>query len=295
LPLGSLRVFVAVAQHLNFTRAADMLGVSASAASLQVRALEEYLSQPLFRRNGRQVRLTTQGQALLPRVQEALQQLEQALHDLRAGHGTGPLKITTLPSFLQGWLLPRMARFRADHPEIDVHLHASTDLADFVRDDFQLAIRLGSGGWPNVISEKLLDEWLLPVCSPALFEKYGPLLDSHDLRRYPLLHSVTEPWTQWLFDGRAEVSMIGVRGTVLDDSQVMVRMAAQSAGLALARWCLVADEIEKGTLLRASQRALRFTSDYWLVCPARAHALPSVRVFMDWIRAEAGRFPAPDR
>jgi len=83
LPLGSLRVFVSVAQHLNFTRAADALGVTASAASLQIRTLEEYLARSLFRRNGRQVHLTNEGASLLPRVQHALAELERAVDDVR--------------------------------------------------------------------------------------------------------------------------------------------------------------------------------------------------------------------
>ncbi len=158
LPLGSLRVFVSVAQHLNFTRAADALGVTASAASLQIRTLEEYLARSLFRRNGRQVHLTNEGASLLPRVQHALAELERAVDDVRGDRLAGPLRVTTLPSFLQLWLLPRIARFRADHPEIDLHIHTSADMVDFVKEDFQLAIRLGMGGWPNLWAEKVLDE-----------------------------------------------------------------------------------------------------------------------------------------
>src|SRR5580692_12636192 len=155
LPLGSLRVFVAVAEHLNFTRAADALGVTASAASLQIRALEEYLGQRLFRRNGRQVHLTNEGAALLPRVQRALEELERAVDDVRLDRLAGPLRVTTLPSFLQLWLLPRMLRFRTAHPEVDLHMHTSADVVDFVQEDFQLAIRLGMGSWPNLWSEKV--------------------------------------------------------------------------------------------------------------------------------------------
>jgi LysR family glycine cleavage system transcriptional activator len=146
LPLGSLRVFVSVAQHLSFTRAADALGVTASAASLQIRALEEYLGRRLFRRNGRQVILTNEGSTLLPRIQHALAEMELAVDDVRLDRSAGPLRVTTLPSFLQLWLLPRIARFRTDHPEIDLHIHTSTDMVDFVRDDFQGIGRVASAG-----------------------------------------------------------------------------------------------------------------------------------------------------
>ena len=289
LPLGSLRVFVSVAQHLNFTRAADALGVTASAASLQIRALEEYLARRLFRRNGRQVHLTNEGSILLPRVQHALAELERAVDDVRRDRLAGPLRVTTLPSFLQLWLLPRIARFRTNHPEIDLHIHTSTDMVDFVQEDFQLAIRLGMGDWPNLRAEKVLDEWLVPVCSPALYAKHGPVKTADDLKRYPLVHSVSEPWTAWLFDGRADHYAGGFRGAVFEDSEAVVRMAIHGVGLALARWTLVADEIHCGSLVAAG-RLVKYDRSYWLVCPTRAEDLQGVRTFMDWIRAEAALF-----
>ena len=294
LPLASLRVFVAVAQQLNFTRAADALGVTASAVSVQIRSLEEYLSRPLFRRNGREVHLTEEGATLLPRVQQALEQLERAIEDARTDRYSGTLKLSTLASFMQQWLLPRLPRFRTQHGEIDLHLHTSGDLVDFMREDFQLAIRFGAGAWPSVQSEKLLDEWVLPVCSPGLYQKHGPLRSADDLRRYPLLHSNTEPWTVWLFDGKAAGRVEGFRGALFDDSHALVRMAVQGAGLALARWSLVADEIASGMLVRASMRTIPWDRSYWLVYPARTGELPAVRAFREWIRTEAAAFPTPD-
>jgi LysR family glycine cleavage system transcriptional activator len=287
--LGSLRVFVAVAQHLNFTRAADALGVTASAASLQIRALEEYLARPLFRRNGRQVLLTGEGSTLLPRVQHALEELERAVDDVRLDRSAGPLRITTLPSFLQLWLLPRIARFRAAHPEVDLHIHTSADMVDFVKEDFHLAIRMGMGEWPNLWAEKVLDEWVLPVCSPALYAKHGRVSTADDLKRYPLVHSVSEPWTAWLFDGRADQYAGEFRGALFEDSEAVVRMASQGAGLALARWSLVADEIHCGALVAAG-RGVKYDRSYWLVCPTRAQNLQAVRTLMDWIRAEVDLF-----
>ena len=206
------------------------------------------MGQRLFRRNGRQVHLTGEGAALLPRVQRALEDLERAVDDVRLDRLAGPLRVTTLTSFLQMWLLPRMVRFRAAHPEIDLHVHTSADMVDFVQEDFHLAIRFGMGNWPNLRAEKLLDEWLLPVCTPDLHASHGPVRTADDLKRYPLVHSVSEPWTAWLFDGRADPYAGGVRGAVFEDSESVVRMAVQGAGLALVRWSLAADEIHCGTL-----------------------------------------------
>ena len=286
-------MFVAVAEHLNFTRAADALGVTASAASLQIRALEEYLSRPLFRRSGREVHLTAEGTALLPRVQQALSDIEHAIDDARSGRQAGPVKVTTLASFLQQWLLPRMARFRSAHPRVDLHLHSSPNSVDFVREDFHLAVRFGLGGWPNLHTEKLLDEWLLPVCSPALLKKHGPVRTVEDLRRYPLLHTSGEPWTAWLFEGRSDDPSGVFRGALFEDSQAVVRLALQGDGLALGRWCLVADDVAQGSLVVAGDHPVRFEHSYWVVWPNRSDNLPAVRDFIDWLRREAAAFPGP--
>ncbi len=278
---------------MNFTRAADALGVTASAASLQIRALEEYLGQPLFRRNGRIVRLTSEGEALLPKVRAALEQLERAVDDARRGRGDSTVRVSTLVSFQHLWLLPRLGRLRTAHPDIDLHLHTSNALVDFIRDEFHLAIRYGQGGYGGLHNEKLLDEWLLPVCTPALFERYGPLRDPGDLRRYPLIHSSTEPWTTWLFDGHASHETGGLRGAIFDGSSAAVTMAVSGAGLALGRWSLVADEIAAGRLVRASDRAMPTEWAYWLVCPQRSREASASRRLMEWLRAEAAAFPRP--
>ncbi len=284
---------MAVAEHLNFTRAGDALGVTASAASLQIRALEEYLSRPLFRRNGRQVTLTREGAALLPRVQQALLDIERAVDDVRGDRHAGPVKVSTIASFLHLWLLPRMSRFRKVSPDTDLQLHSSASVVDFVREDYHVAVRFGMGSYTGLRHEKLLDEWLLPVCAPALLKKYGPIRGVEELRRYPLLHAIGEPWTSWLFNGRADDPWAGTRGAMYEDSQAVVQLAIQGEGLALSRWSLVADEIAKGTLAAAAERPVRFKRSYWLVWPNRAQDVPGVRAFIDWLRAEAAAFPPP--
>src|SRR6516164_10400902 len=199
-PLASLRVFVAVAQHKSFTRGADALGLTTSAASMQVQALEEYLRVTLFSRNGRQVELTSEGERLRPKVEHALAELERAIDEARADRGAGPLRVTTLAFFLAQWLLPRLADFTAQHPGIDVQIHTSVKLVDFVKSGMDAGIRFGPGTWPHMYAQKLLDEWLVPVCAPRLLQRHGPISEARDLRRYNLLHSPYEPWTAWLLE-----------------------------------------------------------------------------------------------
>ena len=145
LPLNSLRVFVAVAEHLHFTRAASSLGVTVSAVSMQVRLLEQYLGVALFERRGQRLELSAQGAALVPKVRSGLAGLQNAIDDARAGKGEGPLRISMLGSFLTQWLMPRLPGFEALHPDIELRIESSTSLVDFTQSDVDAAIRLGAG------------------------------------------------------------------------------------------------------------------------------------------------------
>jgi LysR family transcriptional regulator, glycine cleavage system transcriptional activator len=292
LPLSSLRVFVAVAEHLSFTRAADALGVTASAASMQIQALEDYLRVPLFRRNGRQVEMTPDAEALRPKVEQALADLERAIDEARADRGAGPLRITMLASFLAQWLLPRLRDFTAKHPGIDVQVHTSTERVDFVKTGIHAGIRFGGGTWPRLHSEKMVGEWLVPVCTPALLERLGPVTSANDLTHYRLLHSTSEPWTAWLLDGGPE-EVWPTSGAAFDDSVAIVRTAADGQGLALARWSLVADEVRSGRLAVASPRIVDSARAYWFVCPPSHLTLDKVVLFRDWLRTQAESFPTP--
>jgi LysR family glycine cleavage system transcriptional activator len=286
---------VAVAEHLNFTRAGEALGVTAGAASLQIRALEEYLSRALFRRNGRVVTLTTEGAALLPRVQHALRELERALDDTRGDRSGGPLRVSMLASFLQNWLLPRLPGLQASHPKLDLQVHTSDITVDLVRDNQHAAIRFGSGNWPGLASEHVLDEWLVPVCTPALYRKHGPLRDRDDLARYPLVHSTSEPWTAWLLASQVvdEDTTSPFTGARIDDSAAVVRFAVQGSGLALARWSLAGDDVAAGRLVCASAQPHQNFRSYWLVHSKHGQNHPGFGVFRDWLVAELAAFPRP--
>ena len=290
-PLASLRVFDAVAEHRSFTRGADALGITTSAVSMQVHALEQYLRVPLFRRNGRQVELTSVGALLRPKVEQALADLERAIDEARADRGSGPLRVTTLAFFLAQWLLPRLPNFTAKHPNIDVQIHTSVGLADFVKIAIDAGIRFGPGTWPRLHAQKLLDEWLVPVCTPALLQHHGAIAEARDLKRYKLLHSPYEPWTAWLLEGAAD-DLWPSSGPAFDDAIAIVHAAEAGQGLALARWSLVGDAVTMGRLAVAG-RAVHSAHAYHFVCPPAHLALEKVAVFREWLTTECARFPSP--
>lgn len=291
-PLASLRVFVAVADHKSFTRGADALGVTASAASMQVKALEDYLRVPVFRRNGRQVELTSQGQMLLPKVEQALNDLERAIDEARGDRGAGPLRITMLSFFLAQWLFPRLGKFSAEHPAIEVQVHTSAQIVDFVKTSMDAGIRFGPGGWPRMHAEKLIDEWLVPVCTPALLKKHGEVTGTADLGRYPLLHSPYEPWAAWLDNKKDDARPTS--GAEYDDAITIVRAAESAQGLALARWSLAADAVAAGRLAVAG-RSVQAAGAYYFVCPPAHLGFDKVAAFRVWLLAEGKRFPSPPR
>jgi LysR family transcriptional regulator, glycine cleavage system transcriptional activator len=291
LPLGSLRVFVAVAEHLSFTRAASALGVTVSAASMQVQSLEDYLGVSLFRRQGRYVQLSAEAVQLLPRLRDGLHELQSALDEARIARGTGALRISTLHSFLLQWLLPRIPNFEAQHPQIGLMVETSNLAVNFAETGVHAAVRFGGGDWTGLHSEKILDEWLVPVCSPTLLQKLGPVHHPDDLPRYRLLHSSTEPWSAWL-TGTPNDSWPET-GIGFDDSAAIVRSAEAGAGLALARWSLVASEVQAGRLAIASPHVTPYARRYYFVCPPRTLEMKKVAAFRDWLRGQAAEHPPP--
>lgn len=292
LPLTSLRVFVAVGEHLSFSRAADALGVGTSAASMQVQALEDYLRVPLFRRNGRLVALTPEGAALLPRVRSALAALESAVDDARADRDAGPLRLSMVPSFLNQWLLPRLADLHARHPGIDLHFDTSITPVDFVQTGMHAAIRLMPDAPHGLHADDLFDEWLVPVAQPALLARLGPVHEAADLTRYRLLHSLTEPWSTWLL-GAHQRDDWPATGVAFDDSVALLRAAESGHGLALGRWSLAQADIAAGKLALASSKVVVYSRRYRFVCPSANLRMQKVAVFREWLLAQGKAFPRP--
>jgi LysR family transcriptional regulator, glycine cleavage system transcriptional activator len=291
LPLGALRVFEAVATHLSFSEAADALNVTPAAVSQQIKTLEGYIQVPLFRRSGRRVEITDEGLELLPSVRAGLEKLESALQQIKHHRRAGPLQISTLASFLQMWLLPRIRSFRRKFPNVDLRFHTSRELVDFSRTAHHVAIRFGRGDYPNVHSEKLLDDWLVPVASPDLIKQHGMIERGANLNKYPLLESGDEPWSVW---SQTDAEAIWhSRSPSIDDSAGLLAAAEEGLGFALARWTLVTRALHKGTLRLAGKGSLPYGSAYYFVCPKNFLAIPKVAQFREWILAAARDFPAP--
>lgn len=291
LPLNALRVFEAVATRMSFAEAAESLHVTPAAVSMQVRTLEDYLRVPLFRRKGRSIELTPEGALLLPGVRRGLTDLQTALHQLRQSRSAGTLNVSTLASFLQKWLLPRLPQLHDKHADVQLRIHTSREKVDFGQSDFHGAIRMATGPEAGLYCERLLDEWFVLVSSPELYKRHGPVRDSADLKRYALLRSSDEPWQIW---NRPDAERDWrEHGTAYDDSVAVLTAAEQGQGLALTRWCLAAGDIKLGRLALASVTQLPCPRAYYFVCPEAYLAMPKLQMLLKWLRAMAREFPHP--
>lgn len=289
-PLAALRAFEAAARHLSFTRAADELHVTQTAISHQIRGLEERLGVRLFRRLPRGLVLTEEAQRYLPAVRDAFARLEAATAELVTERAGGPLTASVLPSFAVKWLVPRLGRFRAAHPDIDLRISTSQHLVDFAREDVDVGIRMGRGHYPGLRVDRLFGETLVPVCSPALLEGEHPLRRPEDLRHHVLLHDDDQTgWRLWL-DLAGVKGVDASRGSIFTDSAIVVQAAAEGQGVALARTALAAWDLAAGRLVRPFDVTMPHDLAYYLVCPEASAERPRIAAVRAWLLAEAAQY-----
>jgi LysR family glycine cleavage system transcriptional activator len=298
-PLNALRAFEAVSRHLSVTNAADELSVTPAAVSQQVRQLEEILGTALFRKQGRSLALTDAGRALHPGLSEAFDRMLLALTEMRpVASARATVRVAVAPSFADKWLVPRLGAFTKAHPEMDIHVAAAMDLVDFARDPVDLAIRFGGGRYPGLVVDPLRDEEVFPVCAPSLLDQRGALRDASDLRHHVLIHDENPAerdgcpdWSMWLAAAGVHDIPVGP-GPRFNQSSLAIEAAAHGLGVTLAKGFLVHADIQEGRLIRPfrDNHALRF--GYWMVSTNHALLRPEVRLFRDWLKAEAMKITA---
>jgi len=291
IPLNALRTFEAVASRLSFAKGAEALNVTPAAVSSQIRSLEQRLNQTLFHRHGRQISLTEAGQKLLPGVQRGLAELRQAVELVNQDRSEGVLNISMMPSILQKWLMPRLSGFYNAEPQIDLRINVDNALVNFDQSDMHAAVRLGAGKWAGLESVKLMDDWILPVCSRRLLREIGPINSVEALQQHDLLFAPSDVWDPW-FQEFGETSRDS-RWSLLNDSLSILMAAEQGEGIALSRWSLVARDIDAGRLLRPIETVVKADWSHYFVAPPQYFDLPKVAAFRDWLQDQCKRFAPP--
>jgi LysR family glycine cleavage system transcriptional activator len=283
VPLHLLPTFCTVARAPTLRAAAERLHLTHSAISQQLKGLEDQLGTPLFERRGRRLVLNAAGELLLEAAEAGLARIHQGAAAARAaGRGEQQvLRLSTIPSFAQRWLLPRMARWRERHPALVLELHSSQGLVDLVRDGFHAAVRQGRGPWKGLEAERLFESPLVPVAAPAAAERLAgrgaaALVDE------PLLGDAGT-WGRW-FES-AGLQAVARPVASFNDAGLMLQAAEQGLGVTLARDLLVADALREGRLVRLDGPSLVDESvlPLWLVYPpgqGTSEGLEALRGFL---------------
>lgn len=287
-PLNAVRAFEVAARNLSFTRAAAELCVSQGAVSRHIAILEEWVQVPLFRRVRGGVELTAQGAAYFRTVRGALDQIESGALQLKHSRDEHRLRLKLPPTFAMRWLVPRLLRFHARHPRIDVQITTSHEAADFNREDVDISIFSWAKPPSGSHYKRLLGEVLLPVCAPGLLKNGLPLDTPQDLTRHVLLCSLNRPldWPTWL----AAAGVTGIDGNAglrFENAALAYQAVIDELGVVISQLAFVEDDLKSGRLV--APFPLRVETEWAYCLGFHPERLKSARVqaFSDWILAEA--------
>ncbi|HET8747552.1 MAG TPA: LysR substrate-binding domain-containing protein [Ramlibacter sp.] len=291
LRLDLLHTFEAAARHLSFTRAGAELALSQSAVSRQVQQLEDSVGAALFERRHRALALTDAGRILQRAVEDSLERLRDAAARVRSSAEREQLAVTCTPGFASFWLIPRLARFTAVHPDVDVRISATLELVDLERRGVDLAVRFvpaAQGQGPL-----LFEEEVQPMCAPALLrDAKRPLAAPADLARHTLLavemHDapLTAEWEPWLqLMGLAAVPMAHTLRFTRYGEAVAAAVAGQ--GVVIGRLPLLADLVRTKKLVAPFRSPAASRRAYFVTLAPHETRHPSARAFADWLVEEA--------
>ena len=284
--LNALRAFEAAARHLSFTGAATELHVSQSAISRHVKLLEDKLGRRLFLRGHNSLRLTNDGAALLPVISNAFDRMAHATETVTRRRRD--LRLRVLPSFATRWLIPRLICFETEREDFHIRLTTSSRVGGFRLDEFEAWIAYGDGRWPDLKSDLLWEEVLVPVCAPALCAGPAGLRTPDDLRHVQLLHTSLNhlEWRTW-------AELLGLSDLDPDDGmdfdlfEPALHAALGGYGVALLDRIFVADDLTTGRLVVPFEVDGPALGSYFLVFPPSMTNHPTFEVFRDWLLAEA--------
>lgn len=290
LPLNALRAFALICAHGGVRAAARELGIAHSSVSRHLGELEAWMGVPLYERDSASWTPTRQGAELGRRLLVQFQDMAAAVAATREARSTFSVTMSVAPSFAARWLLPRLPALERAHPRIELSVMVGQGF-DPLSEGIDLAVRMGSGPWPRLHCEPLMDDTLFPVASPAFWQATGAAGEPASLLDLRLLHD-RDPvagWERWQREhGPAGLPM--QHGPRLASSDLVLRAAELGQGIALARGRLAEDALARGALVRPfGEREVRLPDAYWIVCPdstgtTRRHALKTV---VEWLKSQA--------
>ena len=295
--LNALRAFEASARHQSFSAAAVELNVTPAAVGQLVRTLEDWLGSPLFVRgsSGRARLVPTEAaERALPDIRAGFDRLALGMERLSEGSISGVLTVAVSPAFAAKWLLPRIDRFQAVCPETDVRLDTNLKPVDFVAQRIDIGVRYGTGRWPGLTAEKLMDEEVYPVCSPQLLREHSRLQKTSDLAQETLIHDLSmdshtgfPSWETWMQKAGSK-DTLSLRGMQINNSAAVLQAAVEGHGVALARSVMAHDDLASGRLVRLfPEISVPSELAYYVIYRPECASLPKLTTFRDWLLVEA--------
>ena len=287
-PLPALRAFEAVARLGSITKAAAELHVTHGAVSQQLQTLEDHLGLPLFTRQGRRLSLSEDGRIYALRLRMALGDIATATSEVLSQPRADEFSLAVVPSFASHWLVRRLPRFLAAHPQLRVQLRASLEAVDFSLERVDAAIRLGPGGWDGTSQIRLFEDDLVVVASARLNGGQLPRTPA-EIIASPLLRSV-ESWSNWL--AAAGLADASLNGPTYNDANLVIEAVRQGQGITLARRSIVHDLLRSGELVQLSPITVPYANPCWLVWPTRSEGTAKLASFSQWLKEEIAAYQA---
>ncbi len=283
-PLNPLRAFEAAARHLSFTQAADELCVTQGAVSRSVKALEDYMGEPLFERCHNGLLLSEKSDMLAHRLTDIFDRLGAATAEFRGQKSTSILTVRTYTSFMIGFLLPNLANFQVLHPKVKVRLVSGTDSVELSRSQEDVRIRYGHGQWRGVESTLLFHDQLRPVCSPKLLDPAKRPYSPKVLKDHVLLHQEfrRSDWPDWLASVKGE-NITAKDNLTFEELSVAYQAAISGVGIVIAQRPYFAREIAEGQLFEPFDTVLHRDLGYYLTIPHERRDVPQVVAFRNWL------------
>jgi LysR family glycine cleavage system transcriptional activator len=294
-PLSELRAFEAAARHMSFKSAADELGVTPTAISHQIRLLEEYCGQPLFRRRPRPLALTESGSKLFSVVREGLDSFSIAISGVREGAEQRPLKVTATNAFAGRWLVPRLPDWSKAYPNRALEVIGTDDVLDLWGGEADVSIRYASRAPTELVVHELFRDRFYPICSPALLSDGMPILRPADILRHKLIHCVwpswnaeAPTWRKWSLMARSldpdlpEIGEIGDMNFREELHAIEAVIAGQ--GISILSDVVVARELESGVLIKALDLAIPGLGFYLVHIPGHPRQ-STIDAFLSWINS----------
>lgn len=289
--LNSLVVFEAAGRLTSFSAAARELRMTQAAVSYAIARLELQLGAGLFLREYRRVRLTEAGQRFHADVSIGLQHIQRSAQGLRAVATGGHVTLACSTAFAAFWMVPRMERFRADLPEVDLRIQTSDRDLDLVGEGIPLGVRGGvPADWPQYEAEVLAPEEIYPVCAQSYLARHSRPGDAQDLLAHSLIH-LEEPfrqattWTDW-FTACGIAARQVPKGLQINDYVLVVQSVIAGQGVALGWRHLTEGLVEKGVLVRLTDHVLSTGKDFHVIWPKEAPLTRPAAQVRDWLLAQ---------